>query len=88
MTCFRHRGIAHAEEDAFRIRATSAGVAQAFAAGFRRELLRLACVFDHSATSCPALIRLRAIGSPIRPSPRNPSFAIKEDCTEGVMPDR
>ncbi len=60
--------------------ATSAGVAQAFppsAASFSAFPFE----FDQSATSCPALIRLRAIGAPISPSPRNPSFAIKEDCT-------
>src|SRR5580693_8044604 len=39
----------------------------------------LLAVFDHNATRCPARKRFRAIGYPIKPSPRNPSFAIREN---------
>src|SRR5580698_9206255 len=61
--------------------ATSAGVAQALPPASAASFLAFPSECDQSATSCPALRRLRAMGAPISPSPRNPSFAIKEDCT-------
>src|SRR5207253_1200512 len=62
--------------------ATSFGVAQALPpAAFPFVSAAIASAlpleWDQRATSCPALIRLRAMGPPMSPSPRNPSFAIK-----------
>src|ERR1035438_595598 len=61
-------------------RATSAGVVHALPPASAASFPALPPECDQSATSCPALRRFRAMEAPIRPSPRNPSFAIKEDC--------
>src|SRR5579872_2467270 len=56
--------------------ATSFGVAQNLPFSAAASSFAFAAVFDQSATSCPARKRLRAIGYPMIPRPRNPSFAI------------
>src|SRR5579862_9256652 len=56
--------------------ATCLGVSQKVPFSAAASSLALAAVFDHSATWCPARNKLRAIGYPISPKPRKPSFAI------------
>src|ERR1035437_8943539 len=61
--------------------ATSFGVAQNLPFSVSASFWALADVLDQTATSCPARRRLRAMGYPMRPSPRNPSLGMKVGCT-------
>src|ERR1017187_9409189 len=61
--------------------ATSFGVAQNLPFSVSASFWALAEVLDQTATSCPARRRLRAMGYPMSPSPRNPSLGMKLDCT-------
>src|ERR1019366_809497 len=61
--------------------ATSFGVAQNLPFSAPASFWALAEVLDQRATSCPARSRLRAMGYPISPSPRNPNLGMKLDCT-------
>src|SRR5579859_6066162 len=57
--------------------ATSRGDSQAVPFPSAASFSALPAVCDHNATSWPAINSLRAIDCPIRPNPRNPSFAIR-----------
>src|ERR1035441_6826971 len=61
--------------------ATSFGVAQNLPFSVLASFWALAEVLDQTATSCPARRRLRAMGYPMSPSPRNPNLGMKLDCT-------
>src|ERR1035441_408036 len=56
--------------------ATSFGVAQNLPFSVLASFWALAEVLDQTATSCPARRRLRAMGYPISPSPRNPNLGM------------
>ena len=56
--------------------ATSAGVLQAVAFPPPASFCALSAVNDQRATVCPASIRCCAIGPPMMPRPRNPTFAM------------
>ena len=57
--------------------ATCFGVAQKRAPVEAASSFALFWLLDHTATSWPAMTRCRAMGPPMMPSPKNPSFATR-----------